>query len=37
VPVISIKDLIMMKQASNRLQDKEDVNNLRRIINEEKK
>ncbi|MDD5353581.1 MAG: hypothetical protein PHF95_00155 [bacterium] len=36
VPVISIKDLIKMKQASDRLQDKEDVKNLRRIIADEK-
>lgn len=36
VPVISVKDLIKMKQISDRLQDKEDINNLRRIIDAEK-
>lgn len=33
IPTISIKDLIKMKQKSGRLQDKKDIENLRRIIN----
>lgn len=34
VPVISIGDLISMKKKSARLQDKKDIENLKRIINE---
>ncbi len=34
IPVISIGDLIRMKEKSGRLQDKKDIENLKRIINE---
>jgi hypothetical protein len=34
IPVISINDLIKMKQKSNRLQDKKDIENLKKILNE---
>ena len=32
IPVISIADLIKMKQKSNRIQDKEDIKNLKKIL-----
>ncbi|MBI5208061.1 MAG: hypothetical protein HY934_09790 [Candidatus Firestonebacteria bacterium] len=34
IPLISIYDLIIMKQSSNRLQDREDIKLLRKVINE---
>ncbi|MCM8779476.1 MAG: hypothetical protein NC898_05720 [Candidatus Omnitrophica bacterium] len=36
IPVISIRDLIKMKQVSNRLQDKKDIENLKKILYEKK-
>jgi hypothetical protein len=35
IPTVSINDLIKMKQESNRLQDKKDIENLKKILNEE--
>jgi hypothetical protein len=32
VPIISISDLILMKKKSNRIQDKEDITNLRKLL-----
>lgn len=34
IPTVSINDLIKMKQESNRLQDKKDIENLKKILNE---
>lgn len=33
IPTISISDLIKMKQVSSRIQDKTDINNLRKVLN----
>lgn len=35
VPTMSINDLILMKRESGRKQDKEDINNLKKILNED--
>jgi predicted nucleotidyltransferase len=34
IPVISMIDLIKMKQTANRIQDKQDIKNLKKILNE---